>query len=141
INAYDNTILYSDYFLSKVIEFLKARSEQFNTAMIYMSDHGESLGENGIYLHGLPYMIAPEQQTHVPFIVWLSDNTIKQKHIDATCLRKNNQQPYSHDNLLHSALGLMDVSTMAYDENKDVIAACRTSRLARQAPLLPGGSS
>lgn len=141
INAYDNTILYSDYFLTKVIGFLKARSEQFNTSMIYMSDHGESLGENGIYLHGLPYMIAPEQQTHVPFIVWLSDNTIKQKHIDTECLRKNNQQPYSHDNLLHSALGLMDVSTMAYDESKDVIGACRSSRLARQSPLLPSGSS
>lgn len=141
INAYDNTILYSDYFLSKVIGFLKARSDQFNTAMIYMSDHGESLGENGIYLHGLPYMIAPEEQTHVPFIVWLSESMIKQKDIDTKCLQKNNQQAYSHDNLLHSALGLMDVSTMAYDESKDVIAACRSSRLARHAPILSAGSS
>lgn len=69
-NAYDNSILYTDYFLSQVIEFLKSNSQKFETSMLYMSDHGESLGEGGLYLHGLPYMIAPDAQTKVPFITW-----------------------------------------------------------------------
>lgn len=131
VNAYDNTILYSDYFLSRIIAFLKARSDEFNTAMMYMSDHGESLGENGVYLHGLPYFMAPQEQTHVPFIVWLSESMRRQKHINTECLLNNSRRSYSHDNLVHSALGLMDVSTMAYEQSKDVFAGCRTSSLAQ----------
>ncbi|HEY0842860.1 phosphoethanolamine--lipid A transferase [Methylotenera sp.] len=69
-NAYDNAILYTDYFLSEVISFLKKYDSTHETAMLYIADHGESLGEHGIYLHAAPYMIAPKEQTHVPAIVW-----------------------------------------------------------------------
>ena len=124
INAYDNTILYTDYFLSKVIDFLKVRTEKFNTAMIYISDHGESLGESGVYLHGLPYFMAPEQQTHVPFITWLSGSMLKKNNIDIQCLKNNSNKAYSHDNLVHSALGLMNVITSRYDKSKDVFSEC-----------------
>jgi len=141
VNAYDNTILYTDYFLSKVIDYLKVRSDRFNTAMIYMSDHGESLGENGIYLHGLPNFMAPHQQTHVPFIVWLSDSIRHQNQVDIACLKDNSQHPYSHDNLVHSALGLMNVSTAVYEQSKDVFAACSKSKIATRSSPLKSGSS
>ena len=71
-NAYDNTILYTDYFLSRVIAALEAKSSAFDTAMLYVSDHGESLGENGLYLHGFPYALAPPEQTRVPMLFWAS---------------------------------------------------------------------
>jgi len=73
-NSYDNAILYTDYFLSKVINFLKKYDDERATAMLYVSDHGESLGEHGIYLHSAPYMVAPKEQTHVPGIVWMGKN-------------------------------------------------------------------
>lgn len=73
-NAYDNAILYTDYFLSEVIKFLKKYDEQYEVAMLYVADHGESLGEHGIYLHAAPYMFAPKEQTHVPVIAWTGKN-------------------------------------------------------------------
>ncbi len=73
-NSYDNAILYTDYFLSNVIDFLKKYDDDHATAMLYVSDHGESLGERGIYLHSAPYMVAPKEQTHVPGIVWMGKN-------------------------------------------------------------------
>jgi len=73
-NSYDNAILYTDYFLSEVISFLKRYDEEFATTMLYVSDHGESLGEHGFYLHAAPYAIAPKEQTHVPAIVWMGRN-------------------------------------------------------------------
>lgn len=73
-NAYDNAIYYTDYFLSEVINFLKKYDEKFETAMLYVSDHGESLGEHGIYLHAAPYLMAPKEQTHVPVIAWTGQN-------------------------------------------------------------------
>lgn len=141
VNSYDNTILYSDYFLSKVIDYLQLRSDQYNTAMIYMSDHGESLGENGVYLHGLPYFMAPEQQTHVPFIVWLSESMKQKRHIDTACLKQNREHAYSHDNLIHSVLGLMNVTTSAYDAEKDIFSACDRSKLVEMPVNLVTGSS
>ena len=69
-NAYDNTILYTDYFLSRVIDFLERQADGYEVAMLYVSDHGESLGENGLYLHGFPYSIAPPEQTRVPMLFW-----------------------------------------------------------------------
>ncbi|VAW56017.1 Phosphoethanolamine transferase EptA specific for the 1 phosphate group of core-lipid A [hydrothermal vent metagenome] len=137
INAYDNTILYTDYFLSKVIGYLKSKSENYNTAMIYMSDHGESLGENGIYLHGLPYFMAPKEQTHIPFLIWLSDGIQRLGKIDVSCLHTNSDKPVSHDNFLHSVLGLMNISTQAYRKDKDVFSVCRSFNMVNNSPLLP----
>ncbi|NOT84400.1 MAG: phosphoethanolamine--lipid A transferase [Methylococcaceae bacterium] len=124
-NAYDNTILYSDYFLSKVIALLSKNAANFNTALWYMSDHGESLGENGIYLHGLPYFLAPDQQIHIPFVLWLSPEIRENMKIDAVCLKQRSQLRYSHDNLFHSLLGLMRVQSTVYKPSADVLAACR----------------
>lgn len=94
-NAYDNAILYTDYFLAQVIQLLKKYDDQFATAMLYVSDHGESLGEHGIYLHAAPYVIAPKEQTHIPAIVWMG------KHFDFTLdqLRPYQDYPLSHDEL------------------------------------------
>lgn len=132
INAYDNTILYTDHFLGRVISLLKAESGRLDTAMLYVSDHGESLGEHNVYLHGLPYMIAPEEQKHVPFIAWFSDDFLKNNHLDKACLQQHASKPYSHDNLFHSVLGLTHVSTSIYDPQQDIFNSCQT-QLTRTA--------
>lgn len=116
-NAYDNTVLYTDYFLSKVINFLKPYSARFETAMVYMSDHGESLGENGLYLHGLPYFIAPESQRHIATVMWFGESF----KIDKKALKDRSKKPYSHDNLFHTLLGLMEANTSVYNKDMDII--------------------
>jgi lipid A ethanolaminephosphotransferase len=125
VNAYDNTILYTDHFLTQVIHFLQQNSVNYHTAMLYMSDHGESLGENGIYLHGLPYMLAPDEQKHIPFILWLSKGYADKFGIDKGCLKQNSDAAYSHDNLFHSVLGLMSVQTSVYNKSYDIFHGCR----------------
>lgn len=78
-NVYDNTLVYTDYFLSQVVATLKKYSSQYNVAMMYMSDHGESLGESGLYLHGTPYSIAPKEQSTVPWLMWVPKQYADQK--------------------------------------------------------------
>ncbi len=121
-NAYDNTILYTDYFLAKTIEFLRARSNRYDTFMLYASDHGESLGENGIYLHGLPYMLAPEAQKHVPMIAWLSESLKASQGLSGRKVVCN-EETVSHDNLSHTLLGLFDVKTSLYQQALDLFSA------------------
>ena len=118
-NAYDNAILYTDYFLSKVINFLKPYSASHETAMIYMSDHGESLGENGLYLHGMPYFMAPKEQTHIPGIIWLG-NEIK-KEYDLEKVKTFANQKYTHNNLFHTMLGIFDVQSEVYKKELDIL--------------------
>lgn len=119
-NAYDNAILYTDYFLSKVIDLLETNNANFETAMFYISDHGESLGENGLYLHGLPNLIAPDTQRHIPFIIWFGNSFDKDKiNFNALKTKINNQ--YSHDNIFHTILGLMEVRTSVYIHDLDII--------------------
>jgi lipid A ethanolaminephosphotransferase len=125
INAYDNTILYTDHFLAKVINFLKQHNDQYITAMLYVSDHGESLGESNLYLHGLPYFIAPEEQTHVPLILWLSEAYKAQFNINNECLSKQASSKLSHDNLFHSILGFMDIQTTSKNKALDIFSKCR----------------
>ena len=117
INAYDNAILYTDYFLSKVINLLKQNSNRFETAMVYLSDHGESLGESGLYLHGLPYVMAPDTQKHIAAIMWFGDNF----KIDKKSLNAISSEKFSQDNLFHTILGLMEVNTSVYNKNMDLI--------------------
>jgi lipid A ethanolaminephosphotransferase len=133
VNTYDNTIAYTDYVLARVIGALAARSD-LATALVYMSDHGESLGEGGVYLHGWPYLIAPREQTEVPFLAWLSPRFRKQSGLDTGCLSHSaDRGPHSHDNLFHSILGLMDVRTAAYRPALDVFSACRIPPLTHLA--------
>ena len=109
INAYDNTIVYTDFILSSLIGKLKSL-EEYNSAMFYVSDHGESLGEKNLYMHGIPASIAPMEQLEIPFIVWLSD--------DAKTL-KNNEVLYQH-NVFHSILDFLAIESPIYDENKSI---------------------
>jgi lipid A ethanolaminephosphotransferase len=125
VNAYDNTILYTDHVLGKVIDFLQAAQATHDTAMLYVSDHGESLGEGGLYLHGVPFAIAPEVQTHVPFVLWTSPAWRAAHGVDEACMKAVAAQPVSHDWLFHSLLGAFEVRTQAYDRSLDVFGNCR----------------
>jgi lipid A ethanolaminephosphotransferase len=130
-NAYDNTILYTDHFLSAIIDKLQARSSKMDVALLYMSDHGESLGENGIYLHGLPYSLAPSQQVHIPFVLWFSPQFANSMHVDVSCIRQGASfQVYSHDNLFPSLLSMMNIDTSVKDESLDMFRGCRREHVA-----------
>lgn len=135
INAYDNTILYTDAFLAQVINYLKQKDDSYNTAMLYLSDHGESLGENNVFLHGMPWLLAPEAQKHVPMIFWSSRDFRRSRGIEQSCLNEQVNTPLSQDNLPHSILGLMKVATQVYRPELDLFAPCREgdSQLALQS--------
>lgn len=116
VNTYDNIILYTDYMIDKVIKQLKTNNSKYQTALIYLSDHGESLGEKGIYLHAMPYWLAPKEQTHIPFIFWASPDF----GISKQTLSKMQHQSYSHDNLFHTLLGLFKVQSKVYVKELDM---------------------
>ncbi len=124
VNAYDNAIYYTDHVLAGILGYLRTHPAH-ESGFVYVSDHGESLGERGIYLHGLPYSIAPDDQTQVPLTMWLSDGLAGRLQLDAACLRQRATQPAHHDHLFHSLLGLLDVRTALYEPAMDLTAACR----------------
>ncbi len=124
VNSFDNTIAYTDHFLASTIEWLKTKQTTAPTAMVYVSDHGESLGENNIYLHGLPYSVAPDVQKHVPWITWMSDGFAARGKIDTACLQARSKELVSHDNYFHSVLGLLNVQTSVYRKDWDMYAPC-----------------
>ena len=117
-NAYDNALAYTDTFLNATIEFAK-KYKNADTAVVYMSDHGESLGENGIYLHGLPYFIAPDAQIHIGAFIWLNQNF--KNAVDISKLKAKRHQKISQDYLFHTLLGLFDVKTKVYDPKLDLL--------------------
>lgn len=121
INAYDNTILYTDYIVSKLIGYLKEKQATYDTFLIYASDHGESLGEKGVYLHGLPYFLAPEAQTRVPILTWFSESYIANEKLDIEKMKALQNKPVSHDYLSHSMLKAFDVKTSLYQEEFDLL--------------------
>lgn len=126
VNTYDNTILYIDYIVDKAIKLLQSKQDKFTTSLVYLSDHGESLGEDGVYLHGLPYSIAPETQKHIPMLIWLSEDYQKRYGVDNQCLQKEAQQKnFSQDNLFSTMLGMTGVSTKEYRAQDDILTACR----------------
>ncbi len=106
------------------IRWLRQREDRWDSAMIYVSDHGESLGENNLYLHGLPYAIAPDVQKHVPWITWLSKGFESRSGVSLGCLRQRQDAHLSHDNYFHSVLGLLEVRTSAYSRRLDAYAEC-----------------
>jgi lipid A ethanolaminephosphotransferase len=122
VNAYDNTILYTDHVLAETLALLKRNAARFDTGMIYVSDHGESLGEKGLYLHGMPYWMAPDEQTLVPMIVWTSEGLRRRRDLHWGALASRRTEPCSHDNLFHSVLGLLDVHTSAYRQELDLFS-------------------
>jgi lipid A ethanolaminephosphotransferase len=123
-NSYDNTLLYTDQLLASSVSWLKTQEKTSRSAMIYVSDHGESLGEKGIYLHGLPYAIAPNEQKQIPWLNWFSPEFVATQKIDVACLQQNATKRITHDNLFHSVLGLLDVKTALHNPKLDVYAPC-----------------
>jgi lipid A ethanolaminephosphotransferase len=111
INAYDNTIVYTDYLVHSVIEMLKREFPDRRSCVIFISDHGESLGEGGLYMHGVPMATAPAEQLDIPFIVWTSENAAtKVKDIELA----------GHYHIYHSVLHFLGMQTPFYDESKNI---------------------
>ncbi|TJZ78813.1 phosphoethanolamine transferase [Chitiniphilus eburneus] len=125
VNGFDNSLRYTDYVLSSLIDLLRSKADRVDGAMIYLSDHGESLGEKNLYLHGTPYLFAPDAQKHVPALMWFSDGYQRDFGVNRSCLLGRRQLPYSQDNLFHSVLGLLDVRTEVYNRQLDLFAPCR----------------
>jgi len=123
LNTYDNTLLYTDYVLDSLIETLK-NTTKYQTALWYLSDHGESTGESGMYLHGAPYAIAPTQQTHIPMLMWFSTVWQHQAKQQIKCLAQQGRKELSQDNLFPTMLSLLDVKSKVIDPNNDMLAAC-----------------
>lgn len=123
INSYDNTLLYTDYVLDSLIETLKNTS-QYQTGLWYLSDHGESTGESGMYLHGAPYAIAPTQQTHIPMLMWFSTAWQQQANKQMKCLAQQSNNKLSQDNLFPTLLNLLDVKTKVINAKDDMLETC-----------------
>ncbi|MEM7149543.1 MAG: phosphoethanolamine--lipid A transferase, partial [Pseudomonadota bacterium] len=123
VNTYDNTIAYSDFINAQVIEQLKALPANIDKQLLYVSDHGESLGENGAYLHGFPYAFAPTAQTHVPLYIWADEHN---QRITAKCLNNlNSTLAQSHDAIFHTLLSLTGVASKTYQTSEDLLASCQ----------------
>jgi lipid A ethanolaminephosphotransferase len=125
VNAYDNSIRYTDHNLAQQIRLLAAMSGQADSLLLYASDHGESLGEKGLYLHGAPYFMAPEEQTRVPFLLWMSDGYRKRFSISAGCLQDKRRKALSHDNIYHTVIGGLGLTNEVYDASRDILAKCK----------------
>ena len=114
MNTYDNTLLYTDFILSKIIALLKQKQD-YQSALFYISDHGESLGENGIYLHSMPYFMAPDTQTKVPMLFYSSNETLLQT------AKKSEFLELSHDNIFSTLLGYFSISSALYEKEYDFL--------------------
>lgn len=137
VNAYDNSIVETDAFLSATIDWLRTQAPRYDTGLLYLSDHGESLGEYGLFLHGVPYAIAPRAQKHVPMVAWLDGGLQQRLQLSSACLRAGGDAPLTHDAMYHSVLGLLDVRTPTYQPALDAFAACRGTTLVQAAGALP----
>ncbi len=127
VNAYDNALLYTDHVLAQLIGQLQAQAGTLDTALLYVSDHGESLGENNLFLHGLPYAIAPAVQKRVPMLLWLSPGLAAGRGIDTACLQARASQPAAHDHVFHTLLTLLDVRTQLHEPAWDLLQPCLRS--------------
>jgi len=125
VNAYDNALLYTDHFLATLIGKLQSMSGSVDSVLVYMSDHGESLGESGLFLHGMPFAIAPAVQREVPMLMWLSAAAPQAVGLDLACLRNKASAPVKHDHLFHTLLGLLDVQTTLHEAAWDLGAGCK----------------
>ncbi len=124
-NAYDNALRYTDHWLARLVQMLEAEKSRVDSALVFVSDHGESLGENNLWLHGLPYAIAPDVQKKVPMVMWFSDGYMRQHGLDLDCLRERSRRPAAHDHLFHTLLGLLDVNTTLHEAAWDLSEGCR----------------
>lgn len=125
VNGYDNTIATTDRLLARSISWLRTQSARFDPGMLYVSDHGESLGENGLYLHGMPYAMAPREQTQVPMILWMPAGGELDRSLKPGCLASLRDKPASHDNLFHTVMGWVGARADVYQPAQDLLSACR----------------
>lgn len=122
VNTYDNTIVYTDHILATLIQDLKQLP--IASGMMYLSDHGESTGESGMYLHGAPYMMAPKEQTHIPMLFWFSGQWPQQAQL-RSCLNQQQKSELSQDNLFPTVLGLLDIQTQVLNPKLNMVANCQ----------------
>lgn len=125
VNAYDNAIRETDALLSDTVAWL--RQQDRPVALLYVSDHGESLGEKGIYLHGMPWSIAPAEQKQVPMLLWMSPAMRRLQGVQTACLDALASRPWSHDNVFHTVGGLLQLRSSDLDVAKDLLQACRSA--------------
>ncbi len=134
VNAYDNSIAYTDHVLAALIDRVSGLRDAYAPMLLYVSDHGESLGEHGVFLHGLPKAIAPEAQTHVPLIAWFDPSAVARGNLDLACVRDGRGQAASHDNLFPTVLGALDIASPSYRRDRDLWAPCRGPARSSGAP-------
>jgi lipid A ethanolaminephosphotransferase len=132
VNVYDNSMLETDKFVARTIDWLQTQQDQYETGLIYLADHGESLGENGLYLHGLPYVIAPQTQKHVPWVMW-PGSLLARTQVNESCVRKQQDQALTHDNFYHTVMGLLDVRSSSYQPSLDALQNCRSLGISKSS--------
>lgn len=137
-NAYDNTIAYTDHVIAATISVLQSHGEEIEASLIYVSDHGESLGEHNVYLHGMPYKFAPKEQTTVPMIAWFGNDGLRLGQEMFGCSEATDAGSLSHDNLFHTELGILDISTSDYRSDLDIFSACRDIAVLADIPKMAG---
>jgi lipid A ethanolaminephosphotransferase len=123
-NAYDNAIVYTDHVIGQTVQMLEKLSDQFATALLYVSGHGESLGEGGLFLHGVPLAIAPKEQTRVPMFAWVSPQYIALEKWNRDCMVKQTKIARSHDNVYSTVLGFLEIDSVQYKEYLDIFEPC-----------------
>lgn len=135
VNAYDNAILETDQMLADLVEQLARHRGP--AALLYVSDHGESLGEGGLYLHGLPWSVAPQYQKHVPMLLWTSDSMRERLGVSRECLKSLSNRTLTHDNFFHTVLGLTQVETRVRRDDQNIVAFCRDGTEVADATNTP----
>ena len=123
-NRYDNTRLYTDHVLAQLTKLLEHNAPRRASTLLYVSDHGESTGEKGLYLHGAPYVFAPSEQTRVPMLLWSSQSFQDWRGLDTACAATRASAVLSHDHFFHTVLGLLNLQTAAYRPELDALAGC-----------------
>ncbi|MCU0773955.1 MAG: phosphoethanolamine transferase domain-containing protein [Ideonella sp.] len=134
-NAYDDALRYTDEVLARAIDRLAAHAASVDSALLYVSDHGESLGEHGLFLHGLPWSVAPDVQKQVPMVFWASSGFERGAGLPAGCLNgplreRARAGGVAHDHVFHTVLGLLDVRTVLHEPVLDLVAPCRGDLVA-----------
>jgi lipid A ethanolaminephosphotransferase len=142
VNSYDNTILYTDYVLEQISRQLTRERPKQPSVLLYISDHGESLGEHGLYLHGMPYQLAPEEQRTVPELLWLSEGYLAEHDLSSDCLSQSAFEHHaSHDNLSYTILGLLGIESRVYAPELDLAGPCMRMHKHVSTSVTPTPSS
>lgn len=110
INAYDNSLAYFDEFFMALVKRLSGQ----RAMLLFTSDHGESLGEGGVFTHGKPNFLAPKEQRHVPLVFWASDLLVQEQRLQSEFKRRVRSEPMTHDAVFQSILGCLGVRSSLF---------------------------